>query len=51
MRFPFAAGGLCSTVGDLAAWTRALESGKVVAAAAYEKMTTEARTEAGGPTH
>ncbi len=37
---PFAAGALCSTVGDLAAWNRALATGRVVRAASWTRMTT-----------
>ena len=37
---PFAAGALCSTVGDLAKWQRALDNGKVVSAQSYTLMTT-----------
>ena len=37
---PFAAGSLCSTVGDLVAWQRALASGRVVKPASYTAMTT-----------
>ena len=37
---PFAAGALCSTVGDFAKWQRALDDGKVVSAASYALMTT-----------
>jgi len=37
---PFAAGALCSTVGDLAKWQRALDGGKVVSPASYALMTT-----------
>ncbi len=37
---PFAAGALCSTVGDFAKWQRALDAGKVVSAASYAMMTT-----------
>jgi CubicO group peptidase (beta-lactamase class C family) len=37
---PFAAGALCSTVGDLAKWQRALDHGKVVSAQSYALMTT-----------
>ncbi len=36
----FAAGAICSTAGDLLAWTRALEAGKVVKPASYQAMTT-----------
>ena len=37
---PFAAGALCSTVGDFAKWQRALASGRVVSAASYALMST-----------
>ena len=37
---PFSAGALCSTVGDLAKWQRALDAGKVVSPASYALMTT-----------
>lgn len=40
MAAPFAAGALCSTVGDLLAWTRALHGGRVVSPSALEAMTT-----------
>ena len=40
MSQPYAAGALCSTVGDLAAWDHALGTGKVVTAASYTQMTT-----------
>lgn len=40
MTAPFAAGALCSTVGDLAAWNRALAGGRVVSAASWRRMTT-----------
>ncbi len=40
MAVPFAAGGLCSTVGDLLAWSQALRSGRVVSGASYRMMTT-----------
>lgn len=36
----FAAGGLCSTVGDLAAWNHALARGRVVSPASWARMTT-----------
>jgi D-alanyl-D-alanine carboxypeptidase len=49
MSFPFSAGALCSTVGELSAWARALESGKVVSAASYAKMITPAKTADGKP--
>ncbi|MEO7083071.1 MAG: serine hydrolase domain-containing protein [Gemmatimonadaceae bacterium] len=37
---PFAAGALCSTVGDFAQWQRALASGRVVSPASYALMST-----------
>jgi CubicO group peptidase (beta-lactamase class C family) len=38
--WPFAAGSLCSTTGDLIAWTRALHGGKILGAAAYRELIT-----------
>ena len=38
--WPYAAGSLCSTVGDLVAWNRALHGGRVLSAASYQAMTT-----------
>lgn len=40
MSQPHAAGALCSTIGDLLTWNRALHGGKVVSAASYTSMTT-----------
>jgi CubicO group peptidase (beta-lactamase class C family) len=40
MSQPFAAGAMCSTVGDLTKWNRALHTGHVVSAASYALMTT-----------
>jgi CubicO group peptidase (beta-lactamase class C family) len=40
MTRPFAAGALCSTVGDLAAWNHALATGRVVGSEAFARMTT-----------
>jgi D-alanyl-D-alanine carboxypeptidase len=40
MSQPFSAGAMCSTVGDLARWNRALHTGKVVSAASYQLMIT-----------
>jgi len=40
MSQPYSAGAMCSTVGDLARWNRALHTGKVVSAASYALMTT-----------
>jgi D-alanyl-D-alanine carboxypeptidase len=39
MTQPFSAGALCSTVGDLVAWQRALAAGRVVKPASYVAMT------------
>ena len=43
MNLPFAAGSLCSTVGDLVKWESALFGGKVVSAASLAQMTTPAK--------
>ncbi len=40
MSQPYAAGAMCSTVGDMVRWNRALHTGKVVSAASYRAMTT-----------
>jgi CubicO group peptidase (beta-lactamase class C family) len=40
MSQPFSAGAMCSTVGDLAKWNRALHTGQVVTATSYALMTT-----------
>jgi D-alanyl-D-alanine carboxypeptidase len=39
MSQPYAAGAMCSTVGDLARWNQALATGRVVKAASYKAMT------------
>ncbi|MBM4186189.1 MAG: beta-lactamase family protein [Gemmatimonadetes bacterium] len=39
MSQPFSAGAICSTVGDLVRWNRALHTGKVVSAQSYQAMT------------
>lgn len=49
MTQPYAAGSLCSTVADLATWTAALSSGKVVSAASYKQMTTPLTLNDGKP--
>jgi CubicO group peptidase (beta-lactamase class C family) len=49
MTQPYAAGSLCSTVNDLAAWTLALSSGKVVSAASYKMMSTPGTLNDGKP--
>ena len=50
MNQPGAAGALCSTVGDLLDWTRALREGVVVSAAGYEQMTTPGTLGSGAAT-
>lgn len=40
MTHPYAAGAMCSTVGDMAKWNAALHGGKVVSPASYRLMTT-----------
>ena len=40
MSQPYAAGAICSTVGDMARWNRALHTGRVVSAESYRMMTT-----------
>ena len=40
--WPYAAGSLCSTVGDLVAWSQALHGGKVLSPASYRLITTPA---------
>jgi D-alanyl-D-alanine carboxypeptidase len=42
MSQPYSAGAMCSTVGDLTKWNRALNTGRVVSAASYALMTTPA---------
>lgn len=36
--WPFAAGALCATVGDLVAWTHALHGGRILGPAAYREL-------------
>jgi CubicO group peptidase (beta-lactamase class C family) len=38
--WPYAAGSLCSTAGDLVAWTRALHGGRILSAASYRTLVT-----------
>jgi CubicO group peptidase (beta-lactamase class C family) len=47
MGLPFAAGSLCSTVGDLVAWTRLLHGGKLVNASSFAAMTTPVKLTSG----
>ena len=49
MDLPFAAGSLCSTIGDLVAWTRLLHSGKLVNASSFTTMTTPVKLSSGRP--
>ncbi len=49
MNLPYAAGSLCSTVGDLATWTRLLHDGKLVNAASFKTMTTPVALTSGRP--
>jgi D-alanyl-D-alanine carboxypeptidase len=49
MQLPFAAGSLCSTVGDLVSWTQQLNSGRIVSAASYREMTTPVKLPSGRP--
>ena len=44
---PYAAGGLCSTTGDLAIWLRALTSGRVIPADAFATMSAPTMTSSG----
>jgi hypothetical protein len=48
MTQPYAAGALCSTVGDLAKWDHALGTGQVVSTASYAQMTTPQGAAANG---
>jgi D-alanyl-D-alanine carboxypeptidase len=49
MQLPFAAGSLCSTIGDLVAWTARLSHGRVVGATSYAQMTTPVTLPSGRP--
>ncbi len=49
MELPYAAGSLCSTVGDLVSWTSKLSSGKIVSPASYATMTTPVKLTSGRP--
>lgn len=42
-KWPYAAGSLCSTAGDLVAWTHALHGGEVLADSMYRRMVTPGR--------
>ncbi len=41
--WPYSAGSLCSTAGDMVAWIRALHGGKVLGAKSYTEMTTPSK--------
>jgi CubicO group peptidase (beta-lactamase class C family) len=47
--WPYAAGSLCSTTGDLITWLRALHGGKVLPAKSYQEMITPGTLEDGTP--
>jgi len=47
---PFAAGSLCSTVGDLVAWQRALAGDRLLRAGSYAQMSTPGRLNNGNAT-
>ncbi|HSM61758.1 MAG TPA: serine hydrolase domain-containing protein [Longimicrobiales bacterium] len=47
--WPYAAGSLCSTVGDLIAWNRALHHGGLLSESSYRMMTTPSPLEDGTP--
>ncbi len=49
MTQPFAAGALCSTVGDLLRWQSALASGEVVSMESYARMTSDGLLSDGDP--
>jgi CubicO group peptidase (beta-lactamase class C family) len=47
--WPFAAGSLCSTPGDLVTWLQSLHGGKVLSPKSYTEMTTPAKLNDGTP--
>ncbi|HET9425108.1 MAG TPA: serine hydrolase domain-containing protein, partial [Gemmatimonadaceae bacterium] len=47
--WPFAAGSLCSTAGDMVTWLKALHGGKVLSPKSYAEMITPARLNDGTP--
>lgn len=47
--WPFSAGSLCSTAGDLVTWLRALHGGKVLSQKSYAEMTTPSKLNDGTP--
>ena len=48
--WPFSAGSLCSTAGDLVTWLKALHGGKVLSARSYAEMITPSKLNDGTPT-
>jgi CubicO group peptidase (beta-lactamase class C family) len=47
--WPFAAGSLCSTAGDMVTWVKALHGGKVLSPASYAEFITPAKLNDGTP--
>lgn len=47
--WPFSAGSLCSTAGDMVAWLQALHRGKVLQERSYKEMTSPSRLNDGTP--
>jgi CubicO group peptidase (beta-lactamase class C family) len=47
--WPYSAGSLCSTAGDLVAWLHALHGGRALSARSYEEMTSPSRLSDGTP--
>ena len=47
--WPFSAGSLCSTAGDLVTWLKALHGGKVLSPKSYAEMTTGSKLNDGTP--
>lgn len=47
--WPYSAGSLCSTAGDLVAWLHALHGGRVLGQASYAEMTSQSRLSDGTP--
>ena len=47
--WPFSAGSLCSTAGDLVTWLKALHGGKVLSPTSYTEMTTGSKLNDGTP--
>jgi CubicO group peptidase (beta-lactamase class C family) len=47
--WPFAAGSLCSTAGDMVTWVRALHGGKVLSPASYAELITPSKLNDGTP--